>query len=45
MRHGRSIAAQGEDGATRCVADGRLLCVAEPVGDTLRPKVVLEPAA
>ena len=45
MRHGRSIAAQGEGGPTRCVAGGRLLCVAEPVDDTLRPKVVLEPGA
>ena len=32
-------------GATRCVAGGSLVCVAEPVADTLRPKVVLEPAA
>ena len=45
MSHGRAIAAQGEEGATRCVAGGSLVCVAEPVADTLRPKVVLEPAA
>jgi tRNA pseudouridine55 synthase len=45
MRHGRAIPAQGELAATRCIADGRLVCVAEPDADTLRPKVVLEPAA
>jgi tRNA pseudouridine55 synthase len=45
VRHGRSIPEQGEQGATCCLADGRLLCVAEPVEGALRPKVVLEPSA
>jgi tRNA pseudouridine55 synthase len=45
VRHGRSIPERGEHGATCCLADGRLLCVAEPVNGALRPKVVLEPAA
>jgi tRNA pseudouridine55 synthase len=45
MAHGRAVPAEGEEGPTRCVADGRLVCVAEPVADALRPKVVLEPAA
>jgi tRNA pseudouridine55 synthase len=45
VRHGRSIASQGELGPTRCLADGRLLCIAEPVDGALDPKVVLEPNA
>jgi hypothetical protein len=45
VRHGRPIASQSEIGPTRCLADGRLLCVAEPVGAELWPKVVLEPNA
>jgi tRNA pseudouridine55 synthase len=45
VRHGRSIASHGEQGATRCIADGRLLCIAEPVDALLAPKVVLEPNA
>jgi tRNA pseudouridine55 synthase len=45
VRHGRALAAHGEEGAVRCLADGALVCVAEPAGDALRPKVVLEPAA
>jgi tRNA pseudouridine55 synthase len=45
VRHGRPIAARSEIGPTRCLADGRLLCVAEPVGAELWPKVVLEPNA
>jgi tRNA pseudouridine55 synthase len=45
LRHGRSIASRGETGPTRCITDGRLLCIAEPVDGVLRPKVVLEPNA
>jgi tRNA pseudouridine55 synthase len=45
VRHGRAIASRGEAGPTRCLADGRLLCIAEPVDDMLSPKVVLEPNA
>jgi tRNA pseudouridine55 synthase len=45
VRHGRSIASHGELGPTRCLADGRLLCIAEPVDGALDPKVVLEPNA
>ena len=45
VRHGRSIAAHGETGPTRCISDDRLLCIAEPVDDMLAPKVVLEPNA
>ena len=37
--------ARASTGATRCLADGRLVCVAEPVAGALRPKVVLEPTA
>ena len=45
VRHGRSIEAQGELGPTRCLAEGRLICIAEPVAGALAPKVVLEPNA
>jgi tRNA pseudouridine55 synthase len=45
VRHGRAIAGKGEEGATRCLADGVLLCIAEPDAGELRPRVVLEPAA
>jgi tRNA pseudouridine55 synthase len=45
VRHGRAIASQGEVGPTRCLAGGRLLCIAEPVDGALSPKVVLEPNA
>jgi tRNA pseudouridine55 synthase len=45
VAHGRPIASHGELGPTRCLAEGRLLCVAEPVGSELWPKVVLEPNA
>ncbi len=45
VRHGRSIASHGELGPIRCLADGRLLCIAEPVDGALDPKVVLEPNA
>jgi tRNA pseudouridine55 synthase len=43
--HGQPLEAHGEVGATRCLVDGRLVCVAEPASGVLRPKVVLEPAA
>jgi hypothetical protein len=42
---GRPLESRGEQGPTRCLAGERLVCVAEPAGDVLRPKVVLEPAA
>jgi hypothetical protein len=45
VAHGRPIALHSEIGPTRCLADGRLLCVAEPVATELWPKVVLEPNA
>lgn len=45
VRHGRSVASNGEVGATRCLADGRLICIAEPADGVLSPKVVLEPNA
>jgi tRNA pseudouridine55 synthase len=45
VAHGRPIALHSEIGPTRCLADGRLLCVAEPVASELWPKVVLEPNA
>ena len=45
VRHGRPIASRGEPGPTRCLADGRLLCIAEPLDGMLSPKVVLEPNA
>ena len=32
LLHGRAIAARGEDGPVRCLADGRLVCVAGPQG-------------
>jgi tRNA pseudouridine55 synthase len=42
---GRALELRGEQGPTRCLAGDRLVCVAEPAGGLLRPKVVLEPAA
>jgi tRNA pseudouridine55 synthase len=46
VAHGRSLALDGEDGPTRCLAaDGRLLCIAEPGTGRLKPRVVLEPGA
>jgi tRNA pseudouridine55 synthase len=39
--HGRPLPLAGEEGPTRCLADDRLLCVAEPRGGRLRPTVVL----
>jgi tRNA pseudouridine55 synthase len=40
--HGRAIAAHGEDGPLRCVAAGRLVCVAGPRGDELRSLVLVD---
>jgi tRNA pseudouridine55 synthase len=42
LLHGRAIAARGEDGPLRCLADGRLVCIAGPRGDELRPLVVVD---
>jgi tRNA pseudouridine55 synthase len=44
LSHGRPLDSQGETGPTACLADGTLVAVAEPDGDSLRPRVVLEPA-
>ena len=43
--YGRPIELHDEHGPVRCLAGGRLVCVAEPGTGVLRPKVVLEPAA
>jgi tRNA pseudouridine55 synthase len=45
LSHGRGLALRGEQGATACVANGVLVAVAEPVGEQLRPRLVLEPAS
>ena len=37
-----AIAARGEEGPLRCLADGRLVCIAGPRGDELRPLVVVD---
>jgi hypothetical protein len=42
--HGRVIAARGEQGPVRCLAEGRLVCVAEARGEELRSLVTLETA-
>jgi tRNA pseudouridine55 synthase len=42
LLHGRAIASHGEDGPLRCVADGRLVCVAGPRGEELRSLVVVD---
>ncbi|MDX6631603.1 MAG: tRNA pseudouridine55 synthase [Gaiellales bacterium] len=42
LLHGRAIAARGEDGPLRCLAEGRLVCVAGPRGAELRPLVVVD---
>jgi tRNA pseudouridine55 synthase len=42
LLHGRAIAAHGEEGPLRCLAEGRLLCVAGPRGDELRSLVVVD---
>ena len=44
LLHGRAIAGHGEDGPPRCLADGRLVCVAGPRGDELRSLVVVDEA-
>ena len=41
LRRGRSIPLAGEDGVTRCVLDGRLVCLAEPRDGILAPTMVL----
>ncbi len=41
LRHGRSIPLAGEDGVTRCVLDGTLVCLAEPRDGILAPTMVL----
>jgi tRNA pseudouridine55 synthase len=42
LLHGRPIAARGEEGPLRCLADGRLVCVAGPRGGELRSLVVVD---
>jgi tRNA pseudouridine55 synthase len=42
LLHGRAIAGRGEDAPVRCVAGGRLVCVAGPQGDDLRSLVVVD---
>ena len=42
--HGRGIAARGEQGPVRCLAEGRLVCVAEARGEELRSLATLETA-
>ena len=41
LRTGQAIALAGEHGPTRCVLDGRLLCLAEPRDGRLAPTMVL----
>jgi tRNA pseudouridine55 synthase len=41
LAHGRALPLAGEDGPTRCLDAGRLVCVAEPEAGLLRPRVVL----
>ena len=45
LTHGRAIALTREQGPTRCICGGVLVCLAEPRDGLLRPRVVLEPAA
>ena len=42
LLHGRAIAARGEEGPLRCLAEGRLVCIAGPRGEELRPLVVVD---
>jgi tRNA pseudouridine55 synthase len=42
LLHGRSIARHGETGPLRAMAEGRLVCIAEPRGAELRPLVVVD---
>jgi hypothetical protein len=44
LLHGRAIAAHGEQGPVRCLAEGRLACVAGPQGAELRSLVVVDEA-
>ncbi len=44
LRHGRGVAARGVPGPVRCTLVDRLVAVAAPDGDLLRPELVLEPA-
>jgi tRNA pseudouridine55 synthase len=44
LLHGRAIAAEGEQGPVRCVAEGRLVCIAGPRGDELRSLVLVDEA-
>ena len=42
LLHGRAIDGARRGGPLRCLADGRLVCVAGPRGDELRPLVVVD---
>ena len=42
LLHGRAIGAHGEQGPVRCLAEGRLVCVAGPQGAELRSLVVVD---
>jgi tRNA pseudouridine55 synthase len=42
LLHGRAIASRGEEGPLRCLAEGRLVCIAGPRGEQLRPIVVVD---
>jgi tRNA pseudouridine55 synthase len=42
LLHGRAIAGLGEEGPLRCLAEGRLVCIAGPRGQDLRPLVVVD---
>jgi tRNA pseudouridine55 synthase len=44
LLHGRAIAARGEQGPLRCVAEGRLVCIAGARGDELRSLVMVDEA-
>jgi tRNA pseudouridine55 synthase len=42
LLHGRPITARGEHGPLRCLAEERLVCIAAPRGEHLRPLVVVD---
>ena len=42
LLHGRAIDGPGEEGPLRCLAEGRLVCIAGPRGEELRPLVVVD---
>ncbi|HET6173188.1 MAG TPA: tRNA pseudouridine(55) synthase TruB [Gaiellales bacterium] len=42
LLHGRAIERRGEDAPLRALADGRLVCIAGPRGEELRPLVVVD---